>query len=255
VREKVLENIAVETNEMNRDEAIAAGALAFFGDKYGDQVRVVRMGEFSTELCGGTHVERTGDIGPFLLVHEGSVSSGVRRLEALTAVSAEAVYEENGRLLQELSRTLKTKPAALLERIDHLLEENRDLKSKLTQQAAPQEGKVERHEVGKNLVILALYDGISGQELRAQYDSFKRESDRLIAALIARGEGKVQVLVTVSPALVKEGFDAKKIFDAGAGAVKARGGGRPEMVQAGGKGPEGAEKALKAFEERVRQGP
>ncbi|MCZ6792509.1 MAG: alanine--tRNA ligase [Planctomycetota bacterium] len=256
VRRKILENVAVEIREMGHDEAIEAGALAFFGEQYGERVRVVRMGEFSAELCGGIHVERTGDVGSFVVVHEGSVSSGVRRLEALTAHGADEYHQGNSRLIDELASTLRVKPDGLVDRVTHLLGESRDLRSKLRRQGSTaREGTLRRRQVGDILLVSGLYDGISGKELREVYDGFKQESPRLISSLVARTGGKVQVLVTVSPPLVEEGWRADAIFQAGAEMLKARGGGRPEMVQAGGNAPEGAEKALQAFEARLEQGP
>ena len=118
-------NLPLEINEKDNDEAIEQGAMAFFGEKYGDRVRVVRMGDFSVELCGGTHVSRTGDIGSFALTSEGSVSSGVRRVEALTARGAESWLDGRVQLLDDLARLLKVPAERVEERISRLLEENK----------------------------------------------------------------------------------------------------------------------------------
>ena len=130
VNEQVRANLPVEIDEMDKDEAIEEGAMAFFGEKYGDRVRVVRMGDFSIELCGGTHVSRTGDIGFFTLTGEGSVSAGVRRVEALTANDAEAWFDGRVRLVDDLSKLLKVSSDLVGERISRLLEENRELKTR-----------------------------------------------------------------------------------------------------------------------------
>jgi alanyl-tRNA synthetase len=256
VRERILANIPVEVEEMSRDEAIARGALAFFGEKYGERVRVVRMGEFSMELCGGTHVARTGDLGPFVVVHEGSVSSGVRRLEALTAAGAEAHHRGHADLLARLSQMLKIQPEALPERLEKLLAEAAELRARLRERAAARsDGSVRRERVGDVLLVLGLYEGVAAKDLRGLHDGFKGESDRLITVLVAREEGKVSVLITVAKALEDAGWSAQEVFRAGAELLGARGGGRAGMVQAGGSRPEAAESALAAFEARVRRGP
>ena len=255
VFEQVLANTPVEISEMPKDDAIAMGAMAFFGDKYGDVVRVVKIGGFSIELCGGTHVERTGDIGPFALVKEGSVSAGVRRVEALTASQAEGLHRGNSRLVESLAQALKVSPDRLVERVTKLLDENRKLKQ-AGKKAAPAAsgGNVEKHQIGDILLITGLYDGVNGGALRDLYDGFKKESDKLIATLISKADGKVNCLVGVSRALTKDGWKAGDVFQAGAEHIAARGGGRPEMVQAGGKSPDGAEEARAAMKERVEAG-
>ncbi len=255
VREQVLLNTAVEISEMEKDEAIAMGAMAFFGEKYGDTVRVVRMGDFSVELCGGTHCTRTGDIGPFAVLSEGSVSAGVRRVEALTATGVDELHHANATLLDDLSRTLKVAPDRLLERVGKLLEENKKLKREgVKAPVAADAGRVERAKIGDILFISAFYDDIDGKSLRDCHDRFKREAEQLITALVSTRGGRVSVLVGVSPALTKQGWKAAEVFQAGAGFVGARGGGRPEMVQAGGKDPSGVQQALAAMRARVEQG-
>ena len=160
------------------------------------------------------------------------------------------------RLIEELSHTLRAKPEDLLDRLERLLKENRELKGQVRGKSRVEQGsQLERCQIGDVLLVRGVYDSISGKGLREIYDGFKQESERLISTLVGRGEGKVQVLITVSPILVKEGWKAGEIFGAGADLLQARGGGRPEMVQAGGKAPEGAEQALQAFEKRVRGGP
>jgi len=255
VRENVLANTPVEVSEMEKDEAIALGAMAFFGEKYGDRVRVVRIGDFSIELCGGTHVARTGDIGPFALVSEGSVSAGVRRVEALTANGADELFRDQARLLDELSRTLRVAPDRLLERVTKLLDEIKTLRQQGAKVASSASaGSVEKVPIGDILFVSGLYDELDGKGLRDCFDALKSESERLIAALVSRRDGKAQVLVSVSPALTREGWKAGDVFQAGAAHIEARGGGRPELVQAGGTAPSGAEQALAAMRARVERG-
>jgi alanyl-tRNA synthetase len=261
VRAEVRANIAVETLEMGREEALARGALAFFEEKYGDRVRVVRMGDFSMELCGGTHVKRTGDVGAFAVVHEGSVSSGVRRVEAWTAEEAEKLATENSRLVASLARSLRVTPEKLIERIERLLEENRELKAGRGKAAAAGGGagsiggQLEREQLGEVLLVRGLYEGLDGKALLAAYDGFKKEAKKLAVVVVSKLDGgKVQVLVALSPALVKDGLSAKTVFARGAELLGARGGGRDEMVQGSGSAGERAEEAVRAMAEAVRRG-
>ncbi|MEC9031690.1 MAG: alanine--tRNA ligase [Planctomycetota bacterium] len=255
VNSQVRANLPVEISEMDKDEAIEQGAMAFFGEKYGDRVRVVRMGDFSVELCGGTHVSRTGDIGFFTLTSEGSVSSGVRRVEALTAGQAEGWFDGRVQLVDDLSKLLKVSSDRVEERVSRLLKENKELKTKGPAPAPAAAGDLEKKKIGDILFVSGIFDGLDGKGLRDCFDRVKKESDKVIAVLIAPGEGKVQVLVAVTPSLTAEGWKAADVFQAGAEHIEARGGGRPEMVQAGGKNPEGARAALEAMEGRVGQGP
>ncbi len=249
VRDHILANTPVETFETDHEDAVKRGAMALFGEKYGDRVRVVRIGDFSMELCGGTHVRRTGDIGPFVVASEGSVSSGVRRLEALTASGAEELHGRNHGIVADLSRALKVSPDGLLARVQKLLEENRELKSRPQKPGAgpapaPGQGTTLRREkVGGSLFVTGVLSAADGRGLREVYDGLKKEAEDLVAALFRMSGGKVQVLVAASGSLVQRGIDAREVFQAGAARVSARGGGRPEMVEAGGGQPEGVEAA------------
>jgi alanyl-tRNA synthetase len=192
-------------------------------------------------------------VGPFAIVHEGSVSAGVRRLEALTGTQVDNLRRENGHLLEQLALSLKVTPDRLLERVERLLEENRELKSRRGGPAGVEvpAGAVERSKIGDIVFARGVYDGLDGKGLLAAYDRLKKEARRLIVALASRRDGKLQLLVALTPPLAKDGWDAREIFRSGAKLVEARGGGRPEMVQAGGKVPEAAEEALRAMEEWV----
>ena len=216
VNEQVRANLPVEITEMDKDEAIEEGAMAFFGEKYGDRVRVVRMGDFSIELCGGTHVSRTGDIGFFTLTGEGSVSAGVRRVEALTANDAEAWFDGRVRLVDDLSKLLKVSSDLVGERISRLLEENRELKTRGAAPAPAAGGELDKKKIGDLLFASGIFAGLDGKGLRDCFDRVKKESDKVIAVLLAPGEGKVQALVAVTPSLTKEGWKAGDIFQAGA---------------------------------------
>jgi len=267
VRERVLSNVPVETFETDYEDAVKRGAMALFGEKYGDRVRVVKIGDFSVELCGGTHVDRTGDIGGFLVASEGSVSAGVRRLESLTAAGADDLHRRNQGIVAELSRILKVAPDGLIDRLQRVLEENRGRKAKPQSEGSPapaaQDSGVRRENIGKVLFLTASYPGAAdkgaaGKTLRDAYDRFKKEADELVAALFTPGDGKLQVLVAVSAPLVQKGVDAREIFKAGAKPIGAKGGGRPQMVQAGGTDPGGiaaaVEEMLSALRRKVQQG-
>ena len=257
VRERVLSNVPVETFETDYEDAVKRGAMALFGEKYGDRVRVVKIGDFSVELCGGTHVDRTGDIGAFLVATEGSVSAGVRRLESLTASGADDLHRRNRGIVAELSRILKAAPDGLISRLQRVLEENRERKMKPKSEGSPapaaEGGGLRRENIGKVLFLTASYPGANVKTLREAYDRFKKEADELVVALFTPGEGKLQVLVAVSTSLVQKGVDAREVFKAGANHVGAKGGGRPQMVQAGGNNPGGVEAAVEEMLSFLRQ--
>ncbi|MGQ9589217.1 MAG: alanine--tRNA ligase [Planctomycetota bacterium] len=234
VSEKILENLPVESAEIPYEEAIARGAMALFGEKYGDRVRLVRVGEFSLELCGGTHVARTGDIGAFELLGEASVATGVRRVEAMTGLGALALQRKRRASLERLARLLRAPPEALAERVEKLLGENRELKSrKPAPRGETAAEAVRRERFGDVVLASGLIDDADGKALRELYDGLKTESEKLVAALGGRSGGRLSILVAVSPGLVRAGWDAREIFGACAARLGARGGGRPEMVQAG----------------------
>jgi alanyl-tRNA synthetase len=253
VRDQVLRNEPVETFETDYADAVQRGAMALFGEKYGDRVRVVRIGQFSMELCGGTHVRRTGEIGPFVVAGESSVSAGVRRLEGLTGAGAEEWHRRDHGIVASLGKLFKVGPEGVLSRVEKLLEENRELRSRPRAPAGGSAGAgeepVERTQVGSIRFLTGIFPGIDGKELRDAYDRYKQESPELVVALFALAEGKVQTLVAVSPGLVKRGIDAREVLRAGAARIAARGGGRPEMVQAGGTGDR--ESALGAASEML----
>jgi len=202
----------------------------------------VRIGDFSLELCGGTHVRQTGDIGPFQLVGEGSVSAGVRRLEAITALEAQKYYRNQSEVLDNLSRLLRVSRESLLDRVQRLLEENRQLKSKRpAERSAPEGGfadgpGVKRERIGSVLFLSGTLGAMEGKALREAYDRFKSEADELIVVLFSRAGEKVQALVGVSPKLVSRGWDARKLLEACADRIGAKGGGRPDLAQAGASG-------------------
>jgi len=256
VRRQILADTPVETFESSYDEAVERGAMALFGEKYGDVVRVVQIGDFSTELCGGTHVARTGEIGPFLVTAEGSVSSGVRRLEALTGLGADDRNRTRGEILDGVGRLLKTRPEAALERLQKLLEENRELKSqaKAASAASPATGQaVERRQIGEAVLASAVLEKGSADDLRATFDELKKEAPASVVVVFSRSGKGLRILVGVTASLVQRGLDAREIFRAASESVAAKGGGRPELAQGGGSDrPGGIEAALEAMASTVK---
>jgi len=270
VNAAVRTNSAVATTLMTPDEAIEAGALALFGEKYGDEVRVVSMGErtgsgkasdkphYSTELCGGTHVERTGDIGAFKIVSEGAVASGVRRIEALTGEAALGYLEDQNQRVRALAGRLKTTPVDLVTRVESLVEERRklerevaDLKRKLaTGGGGAPEGEAVKEIAGVKAILRQL-DGVPGKDLRGMADQMKQQLGSGIVVLVATDEGKAAIVAGVTDDLV-ERFNAVDLVKVGVAELGGKGGGgRPDMAQGGGPEVGQAEQALAAVEQVI----
>ncbi|MFC1544088.1 alanine--tRNA ligase [Gemmatimonadota bacterium] len=262
VNRAIWANVPVVEKEMGYQEAIEVGALAFFGDKYGDVVRVIEISGYSTELCGGTHVARTGDIGLFRLEDEGSISSGVRRVEASTAHQAveNAMLERD--TLERIAEALGSSEAELVRRITALLEENRSLHRELDL-AATKRGA---SDVDSLLEEIREYDGIrvvAGRVeapdigvLRAVADRLRDKLESGIGVLGMEQDGKAVLLCVVTDDLVKAGWKAGRIVSELAAIVGGRGGGKPHLAQAGGPEARRLNEALDAVPGIVRaQGP
>ena len=254
VNEQIQINTAVETQIMNQDEAIKRGALAFFGDKYGDRVRVVGIGSFSKELCGGTHCEHTGEVGEFRIVSEGGVAAGVRRIEALTGMRSLSHAQQADASIRELAALLKTSPGEVVSKTKKMLsliKENERELERLKLKALEQEKSealVDTREIQGVKVQIHRTDGLSMQELRALSDKVRNTLSSGVLVLASVKEKKVSLLVIVTKDLIsriKAGDLAKYMAEE----VGGSGGGRPEMAQAGGSQPENLESAVgKAFE-------
>jgi alanyl-tRNA synthetase len=267
VNDRVRDNEAVETRLMTPQAAIEAGAMALFGEKYGDEVRVVSMGGkpanenkiFSTELCGGTHVRRTGDIGLFKIVSEGAVGAGVRRIEAVTGAAAEAYIAEQQRLLNEAATALKTLPSDLTQRIAALLDERKRLERELTEtRKAAAAGGAGSGPAAKqvNGVTLAarLLDNVPAKELKGMADEIKRQIGSGVVALVAIADGRASLVVGVTDDLTKR-LNAVDLVKVGSAALGGQGGGgRPDMAQAGGPDASRAKDALAAIESAIGAG-
>ena len=262
VNAMIRQNDAVTTRLMTPDEAIAAGAMALFGEKYGDEVRVLSMGkqddgkDYSTELCGGTHVKRTGDIALFKIVGEGAVAAGVRRVEALTGEAARHYFLEQEGMLQAAADVLKAQPKDVPQRITALIEERRKLErelSELRKQLATGGGSGGPQVQDVNGVKYAArsLDGVPAKDLRGMVDAIKKEIGSGVVALTSVADGKVSVVVGVSNDLTSK-INAAELVKIATPLIGGQGGGgRPDFAQGGGADPSGAAKALEAIAEQI----
>ena len=250
VNEKIEEALPVVTEVMSLEEAKKTGAMALFGEKYGDSVRVVKMGEWSVELCGGTHVANVGRIGSFKIVSENGVAAGVRRIEALTGDNVRRYYENLEREMNEAADLLKTAPAALAERIRTLQKELKEVKSEneslKAKEAQASLGNVmdSVQEIKGVPFIAAHVAGVDMNELRSLGDDLKSKLSGGVVVLISDKDGKVNLIAMASDEAMKKGAHAGNLVKAVAKEVGGGGGGRPGMAQAGGKNPAGIPKAL-----------
>ncbi len=263
VNERIRANSAVQTRLLTPDRAVAEGALALFGEKYGDEVRVVAMGgagdedrPFSVELCGGTHVRRTGDIGLFKIVGETAIASGVRRIEALTGGAAEVFVTGEEEILRQAAAALRTSPAELPARIAGVVEERRRLERELAEvrrvlaNAGPSRKSTEKR-IGQIPFDARVVDGVPGRELKSLADDLKHRIGSGVVAIVSRADGKAALVVGVTPDLTSR-FDAVELVRLGAEALGGKGGGgRADLAQAGGPEAASAEAALVAVERAV----
>ena len=257
VNQEIQAALPVVTQVMGIEEAKKSGAMALFGEKYSEEVRVVSMGEFSKELCGGTHVANTSQITLFKIVSESGVAAGVRRIEALTGNNVIQYYRQMEENLHQLAKTLKTTPAELSDRTEHLLKEmkelqseNESLKSKLAQESL---GDVTDQvtEVKGVKVLAAAVDGVDMNGLRDLGDQLKEKLGEGVVVLASSMGGKVSLLAMATPGAMEKGAHAGNLIKAAAAIVGGGGGGRPNMAQAGGKNPEKIGEAIAKIPELV----
>ncbi len=250
VNDKIAEAIPVRTDVMTVDEAKKTGAMALFGEKYGETVRVVSMGDFSKEFCGGTHVKNTSEIAAFKIISENGVAAGVRRIEALTGDNVFAYYRNLEKELLEAAKAAKATPATLTEKIEHmqaeikaLTSENESLKSKAAKEAL---GDVMDQivEVKGVKLLASAVDGVDMNGLRDLGDQLKEQLGEGVIVLASSCEGKVNLIVMATDAAMKQGAHAGNLIKSIAGKVGGGGGGRPNMAQAGGKNPAGIPDAI-----------
>ena len=257
--EKIRENVPVDWRETTYREAVSQGALAFFGDRYGDQVRVVEVANgvpFSLEVCGGTHVHRTGDIGYCHVVSETGIGSGLRRIEAVTGRSAEALMLEQAASLEEASRRLQAPPGQLGQRVEGLLSEL----EQVARRAEALERELLRRQVKelpwKDVAGVAVVSGVlsisATDLLREAGDWLKNDVKSGIVVLGAVLEGRPSMIVMATRDMAAQGFDAGRVVRDAAKAMGGGGGGRPDMGQAGGRDPDKLPDAIQAVEDSVR---
>lgn len=250
VNSKISEGLAVKTEVMDIEEAKKTGAMALFGEKYGDKVRVVKMGDFSTELCGGTHVANTSAVAAFKIISETGVAAGVRRIEALTSEGVFEYYDGIENTLKEAAKIAKATPANIVEKLEHLMSEmkalqseNESLKSKLAKDAL---GDVMDNvcEVKGVKVLAAKLDGVDMNGLRDLGDQLKEKLGEGVVVLASSMNEKVSLMATATDGAIKLGAHAGNIVKEIASLVGGGGGGRPNMAQAGGKNPAGIDSAI-----------
>ena len=256
VNARIRENSEVTTRLMTPDAAVAEGAMALFGEKYGDEVRVVAMGAgegnkpaWSIELCGGTHVRRTGDIGLFKIVSEGAVSAGVRRIEAVTGESALSLIAEGERRMAETAAALKASPAEVAERVTALLEDRRRLErqvNELQKKLATGGTAAEIENIGGIKLAARNMGEVPARDLKGLAEAIGKQIETGVVALVSTAEGKASIVVGVSPDLTGR-FNAVELVRVASAAVGGKGGGgRPDLAQAGGPDGHQAEAALAA---------
>ena len=256
VNQKIRENLKVETKIMEVEEALQTGAMALFGEKYGEKVRVVMVSDFSIELCGGTHTLRTGDIGFFKMVSESGVAAGVRRIEALTGEGAYRFIKEEERELWEIASSLKSVPGGLSSKIERLLERQRELERELSSF----QNKLSHQELSNLLpfvreikgvkVLSAKVDGKDIKRMREFVDQLKGKIGSGIILLGGQSQNKVSLIMGVTSDLTHR-FNANELIKKIALRIGGTGGGRPDFAQAGGTDSKKLDEALKAIDDLI----
>jgi alanyl-tRNA synthetase len=254
VNAEILRNSPVCKEVMGIEDAMKKGAMALFGEKYGEEVRVVTMGDFSTELCGGTHVERTGDIGLFKFVGESGIAAGVRRVEALTGLGALALVERQEALLKQVCDVVKTNPENLLDKVQQLISSNRNLERELEQlkvklaSAAGSDIANESIQIKDVSVLVKAVQGFNAKTLRDTVDQLKNKLGASIVVLASVDEEKVSIVAGVSKDLTSR-VQAGELVNMIALQVGGKGGGRADMAMAGGNDAAGLPNALDSVKE------
>ena len=258
VNRHIREDAGVSVQESSYEEAIRHGALAFFGDKYGDRVRVVEIGDFSTELCGGTHIQRSGEIGIFKLPFEGGVAAGVRRVEAFTGEGALDLIQSYEQKLKEIGDLVRGSADDAVEKVKKLLDRQKELEREIQKLR----GQFEKDQIPELLakkqsvdgtnVLVSQVDGVDAKQLRDMVDQLKDRLGSGVVVLASAGESNVNLVASVSADLTRR-YHAGNIIKELARMVGGGGGGRPDFAQAGGKEPAKIDAALKRAEELIRE--
>jgi alanyl-tRNA synthetase len=258
VNQHIREDAGVSIQESSYEDAIRHGALAFFGDKYGDRVRVVKIGDFSTELCGGTHVNRSGEIGIFKLPFESGVAAGVRRVEAFTGEGALDLIRSYEQKLKEIGNLVRGSADDAVEKVKKLLDRQKELEREIEKLR----GQFEKDQIPELLakkqsvnganVLVSQVDGVDAKQLRDMVDRLKEKLGSGVVVLASVGDSNVNLVASVSPDLTRR-YHAGNIIKELAQIVGGGGGGRPDFAQAGGKEPAKIAAALKRAEELIRE--
>jgi alanyl-tRNA synthetase len=249
VNDQVRANNSLDTKLMDLDAAKAAGAMALFGEKYSEDVRVVSMGDFSMELCGGTHVKRTGNIGLFKIISESGIAAGVRRIEAVTGAKALDVMQTQGQQINQVANLLKTDPQGLYARMQHVLEQNKTIEKELEKlklklaSSTTNDVLSEVYEIKGIKVLSIVLQGVEAKALRALVDDFKNQLGSAIIVLGIAEENKVSLIAGVTKDLVLR-VKAGELINYVSKQVGGKGGGRPDMAQAGGSEPQNLDSAI-----------
>src|SRR5699024_7993447 len=259
VNEKIWANIPVVIETMDIDSAKELGAMALYGEKYGDVVRVVQLDDYSIELCGGIHVNNSAEIGLFKIVSEAGIGAGTRRIEAVTSKEAYTFMQDKLAILTEAASLLKTKDSAVVEKVHALQDEMKELareNESLQQKASNEQSKelLDKVESVNGIDVLAAEVAVKDMnQLRNMMDQLKEQLTNSVILLAAENNGKVQLIAGVSKELVERKLHAGKLIGEAAKKCKGGGGGRPDMAQAGGKDPSKINEALQTAEEYVQR--
>jgi alanyl-tRNA synthetase len=259
VNEKILESLEVSKNEMSYDDAVKTGAMALFGEKYGDRVRVVTVGDYSRELCGGTHLNNSAEIGLFAITSEASIAAGVRRIEAVSGSCSLEIMHQLKKNERELARLFDCEQKGLVHKAEKILAENKELRKELDKLRKSQaHGKIDQikataRQISDVSVILSRADGLSVDELKELCDELIGNANGKTLALLATGGDKAGFVIKISKDLVQKGLHAGKIIKEVAKVAGGGGGGRPDMATAGGKDVEKIDEALVQAEKLIAQ--
>ncbi len=260
VNQQIQRALSVKVMESTVEEARKQGAEALFEAKYGEKVRVVKTGDFSLELCGGTHVHNSGEIGMLLILSESGIASGVRRIEAVTGTGAYQLTKHYQETIAETTAMLKTRQDRLIPRLEEVLAENKDKDQQILKlkkdQMKDQQGDLLEHaeKIGDTTIVVTSLEGLSMDELRDMGDRIKDQAGSAAILLASVSDGKVQLMATMTKDLVAKGLHAGKVVKEAATITGGGGGGRPDMAQAGGKNPEKLPEALKKAKEMIKGG-
>jgi alanyl-tRNA synthetase len=254
VNQQILVNTEVQTDIMDLERALSTGAMALFGEKYGDNVRVVSIPGFSRELCGGTHVSRTGDIGLFKIVYEGSISAGVRRIEAVTGEGALERFQQATAQLAKVGELLHASEAGVLEQMEKLLEHQRIVERQLeqakTQLARQQTERLEGRKVNGATVLAERVEGMDRTQLRTLADTLRNKWGSAVIVIASVNGGEIPIVSAVSKDLTGK-VQAGKLVGEVAKAIGGKGGGRPDMAEGAGKDPNALPQALASVYDTV----